>query len=154
MTKKYCYIARPMASYGIPGASMLPPRLYQELMSQGYTFLDPAFDLEPGDIKGKGMDPWIKIVQRYCDRLVVLASGGLITSGVKEEANAANDLGIEIDFPYGSPKRLLSIRESVIYNSLGAMVITPTAKHYRFIGFTASMVPLDPKIPVVTPGQH
>jgi hypothetical protein len=143
-----------MASYGIPGASMLPPRVYQELMDQGYTLLDPAFDLEPGDTKGKGMDPWIKIVQRHCDRLVVLASGGIITSGVKEEVQAAADARIEVDFPYGNPKRLLSIRESVIYNSLGAMIITPTAKHYRFIGFTASTVPIDPKIPVTIPGQH
>jgi hypothetical protein len=154
MSKKYCYLARPMSSYCIPGASMLPTSLYQELLEQGYTLLDPAFDLEIGDVRGKGMEPWVKIVQRYCDRVVVITSGGLITSGVREEAQAAADIGIKVDFPYGALKRSLSIRESVIYNSLGSMVITPTAKHYRFIGFTASMVPLDPKIPVVTAGQH
>jgi hypothetical protein len=154
MSKKYCYLARPMASYGIPGASMLPPRLYQELIDQGYTLLDPAFDLEPGDTQGKGMDPWIKIVQRHCDRVVVLISGNVVTSGVREEANAATSAGIEVDFPYGSPKRLLSIQESVYYNSLGAFILTPSAKQSRFIGFTASMTPIDPKIPLITPGQH
>jgi hypothetical protein len=143
-----------MASYGIPGASMIPPHLYQELIDQGYTLLDPAFDLEPGDTKGKGMDPWIKIVQRHCDRLVVLISGGSITSGVDVEIHAAAAAGLEIDFPYGTPKRHLSIRESVIYNGLGAFILTPTAKHSRFIGFTASMTPLDPRIPVIIPGQH
>jgi hypothetical protein len=143
-----------MASYGIPGASMLPPRLYQELMGQGYTLLDPAFDLEPGDTKGKGMDPWIKIVQRHCDRLVVLASGGLITSGVNVEVEAAMDAGLEIDYPYGNPNRSLSIRESVLYNDMGAFILAPTAKHSRFIGFTASMVPVNPRIPVIIPGQH
>jgi hypothetical protein len=154
MTKKYCYLARPMASYGIPGSSMLPPRLYQELIDQGYKFLDPAFDLEPGDTKGKGMDPWIKIVQRHCDRLVVLISGDIVTSGVNVEIEAAVDAGLEIEFPYGIPTRSLSIRESVIYNSLGAFILTPTAKQSRFVGFTASMNPIDPRIPVITPGQH
>jgi hypothetical protein len=151
---KYVYLARPMASYGIPGASMLPTHLYQELIDQGYTFLDPAFDLEPGDTKGKGMDPWIKIVQRHCDRLVVLISGGLITSGVSVEVEAALDIGIKVDTPYGTPRRSLSIRESVLYNELGAFILSPTAKQSRFIGFTASMTPLDPKIPVITPGQN
>jgi hypothetical protein len=154
MSKKYCYLARPMSSYGIPGASMLPPKLYQELLDQGYTFMDPAFDLEPGDTKGKGMDPWIKIVQRHCDRLVVLASGGLITAGVNVEIEAAIDTGLEVDYPYGTPARSLSIRESVLYNGLGAFILAPSAKQSRFIGFTASMVPLDPTIPVITPGQH
>jgi hypothetical protein len=154
MSKKYCYIARPMASYGIPGASMLPPKLYQELLEQGYTLLDPAFDLEPGDTKGKGMDPWIKIVQRHCDRLVVLISGDIVTSGVNVEIEAAVDAGLEIEFPYGIPNRSLSIRESVLYNSLGAFILTPSAKQSRFIGFTASMTPIDPRIPVITPGQH
>jgi hypothetical protein len=151
---KYCYLARPMSSYCIPGASMLPTSLYQELMDQGYTLLDPAFDLEPGDTKGKGMDPWIKIVQRHCDRLVVLISGGIITTGVKEEARAAVDAGLDVDSPYGFPKRSLSIHESVLYNSLGAFILSPTAKHSRFAGFTASMTPIDPTIPVITPGQH
>jgi hypothetical protein len=151
---KYCYLARPMASYGIPGASMLPTHLYQELLDQGYTFLDPAFDLEPGDTKGKGMDPWIKIVQRHCDRLVVLISQRIITSGVSVEVQAALDSGLKVDTPYGVPKRALSIRESVLYNELGAFILSPTAKQSRFIGFTASMTPLDPKIPVITPGQN
>jgi hypothetical protein len=154
MSKKYCYLARPMASYGIPGASMLPPKLYQELMEQGYTLLDPAFDLEPGDTKGKGMDPWIKIVQRHCDRLVVLISGRIVTSGVDVEVQAATDAGLKVDFPYGTPSRSLSIQESVMYNSLGAFILTPSAKQSRFIGFTASMTPIDPKIPLITPGQH
>jgi hypothetical protein len=143
-----------MASYGIPGASMLPPKLYQALMDQGYTLLDPAFDLEPGDTKGKGMDPWVKIVQRHCDRLVVLVSGNVVTSGVNVEIEAAIDVGLEIEFPYGTPNRSLSIRESVLYNSLGAFILSPTAKHSRFAGFTASMLAIDPKIPVITPGQH
>jgi hypothetical protein len=154
MSKKYCYLARPMASYGIPGASMLPSSLYQELIDQGYTLLDPAFDLEPGDTKGKGMDPWIKIVQRHCDRLVILTSGRVITSGVAVEVQAALDAGLKVDTPYGTPARSLSIQESVLYNSLGAFILTPSAKQSRFIGFTASMLPIDPKIPVIIPGQH
>jgi hypothetical protein len=154
MPKKYCYLARPMASYGIPGASMLPFFIYHELMDQGYTLVDPAFDLEIGETKGKGMDPWIQLVQRHCDRLVVLVSGHVMTSGVKEEVQAAMDAGLEIDYPYGSPKRTLSIQESVFYNNMGAYILTPSAKQSRFIGFTASMTPLDPKIPIITPGQH
>jgi hypothetical protein len=154
MSKKYCYLARPMASYGIPGASMLPFYLYHELMEEGYTLLDPAFDLEPGDTKGKGMDPWIKIVQRHCDRLVAITSGYVITSGVEEEVQAAIDAGIPVDFPYRKPKRILSIQESVYYNTLGAFILTPSAKQSRFMGFTASMLPIDPMIPVITPGQH
>jgi hypothetical protein len=151
---KYCYLARPMASYGIPGASMLPPKLYQALTDQGYTLLDPAFDLEPGDVRGKGMDPWIKIVQRHCDRLVVLISGDVVTSGVNVEIEAAIDAGLEIEFPYGTPNRSLSIRESVLYNNLGAFILSPSAKQSRFIGFTASMSLIDPRIPLITPGQH
>jgi hypothetical protein len=154
MSKKYCYLARPMASYGIPGASMLPPELYRGLMDQGYTLLDPAFDLEPGDTKGKGMDPWVKIVQRHCDRLVVLISGNIVTSGVNVEIEAAVDAGLKIEFPYGIPNRSLSIRESVLYNSLGTFILSPTAKQSRFMGFTASMLPIDPRIPVIIPGQH
>jgi hypothetical protein len=149
---KYCYLARPMSSYGIPGASMLPPELYQELID--YKFLDPAFDLEPGDVKGKGMDPWIKIVQRHCDRLIVITSGGIITAGVNVEIQAAMDVGIPVDFPFGKPQRSLSIRDSVTYNNCGAFILSPTAKHSRFIGFTASLAPIDPKIPIITPGQH
>jgi hypothetical protein len=154
MTKKYCYLARPMSSYGIPGASMLPFYLYHELINEGYTFLDPAFDLDAGDTKGKGMDPWVKIVQRHCDRLVVISSGYVMTSGVKEEVQAAMEAGIPVDFPYRKPQLILSIQESVYYNNLGACILPPSAKQSRFIGFTASMLTIDPTIPVVIPGQH
>jgi hypothetical protein len=150
---KYCYLSRPMASYGIPGTSMLPPDLYQELMEQGYTFLDPAFDLESGDIKFKGNDPWIKMIQLHCDRLVVIISGGITTCGVNAEIQAAMDVSIPVDFPYGTPKRSLSISDSATYNNCGAFILSSTSRHSRFIGFTASLTPIDPRIPIITPGQ-
>lgn len=137
--KKYCYLARPMGSYAIPGASMLPKDIYREYKDKGYTFIDPAFDLELGDVSGKGMTPWIRFIEMHCDAAIAITSASIVTAGVYLEMEAASKLGLPSEWPYLRSLKVLDPKESKMYNQLGLVVLEANSNPNRFRGFTATV---------------
>lgn len=137
--KKYCYLARPMGSYAIPGASMLPKELYRECKAKGYTFVDPAFDLELGDVSGKGMTPWIRFIEMHCDAVIAITSANIVTAGVHLEMEAAYRLDLPSEWPYLTSPKVLDPKESRLYSQLGLRILDTNSNPNRFMGFTASV---------------
>lgn len=153
--KKYCYLARPMGSYAIPGTSLLPKSLYEDYKAQGYTFIDPAFDLELGDVAGKGMTPWTRFIELHCDAIIAITSMNIVTAGVSLEMETASRLGLTLEWPYLTLPKILGPKDSRAYNQLGLLVLETDSYPNRFSGFIATVNhSRHNTIPEITPGQH
>lgn len=107
------YLARPMGSYPVPAASLLPPSVYSFLLD--HEVIDPALV----HCRDKGMDPWIKLVKK-CDLVIALTSGGILTAGVKAEIEAAKDYSLIYGYT-----QALNVAASKIYNDRGVLIGTP-----------------------------
>jgi hypothetical protein len=153
--KKYCYLARPMGSYAIPGTSLIPKSLYENYKAQGYTFVDPAFDLELGDVTGKGMTPWTRFIELHCEAVIAITSMNVVTAGVSLEMETAASIGLRSEWPYLTAPNVLDPKRSRMYNQLGLLVLESDSHPNRFNGFIATVNhKRHVSIPEITLGQH